>query len=131
MTRGQRGTAGANGPDVLTLRPERSVLVSDPAVIATLTFDRVLFRLAGADAHSMYLAFAQSFAPRDAAGPAPGPRCDDEGPAVDGVATLNGFPIPCPSEAWNFVQANESRVWEAALGDQPLRSCSVGWRELR
>jgi hypothetical protein len=81
-------------------------------VIAKLTFDRVLFRLAGAEAHSMYLAFARTFVLRDAADTTNGPRCDDEGPAVDGFATLNGFPVPCPSEAANFMAANESKVWK-------------------
>jgi hypothetical protein len=106
------GTAGTGEVVPPKLAPERSVIASDPAVIAKLTFDRVLFRLAGTDAHSMYLAFARTFAPRDASDVEPGQRCDDEGPAVDGVATLNGFPIPCPSEASNFIWANESKVWK-------------------
>jgi hypothetical protein len=88
------------------------VLVSDPAVLVKLTFDRVLYRLAGAEGHAMYQAFARSFMLRDPSDATPGPRCDDEGPAASGAAPLNGFPVPCPAEAANFAASNESKVWK-------------------
>lgn len=111
-TGSSQGGAGASGDEPLVLRSERSVLITDPAVLQGLTFERTLFSIAGDDGHELHLAFARSFVPRAAAEDGPGPRCDDEREAVDGTSQLNGFPIPCPAEAASLLQANENRVWK-------------------
>lgn len=106
------GAVSAPEPERLVLRPERSLLVSDPAVLEGLTFERALSSLAGNEAHDVYLAFARSFLPRASTEEAPGPRCDDEAAVVGDMSTLNGFPIPCPAEAGALLQTNENRVWK-------------------
>ncbi|RYZ02013.1 MAG: hypothetical protein EOO73_33365 [Myxococcales bacterium] len=112
---GEGGGAGAEPEpraDALVLRPERSLLISDPAVLEGLTLERVLWSLAGVNGHEMYLAFARSFVPRALAEEAAGPRCDDEAAVEAGASSLNGFPIPCPAEAEALLHSNENKVWK-------------------
>lgn len=106
------GASGEAEPEPLILRAERSVLVTDAAILQGLTLERVLFRIAGGGAQDLYRAFALSFVPRAAAVSEPGPRCDDEAPAQNGFSELNGFPVPCPAEARELVWMNENKVWK-------------------
>jgi hypothetical protein len=100
---GSDGEAGAGGGGPLApLRPERSVIETNPDALAYLSLSRVLQRATAEDAPSVYEAFALSFAMRSDGQLPFGPRCDDENPSTDGSATLNGFALPCPSDAANL-----------------------------
>ena len=95
--------AGEGGATALApLRPERSVIETNPDALAYLTLERVLERATAEEASFVYQAFALSFAVRTDDQQFPGPRCDEENPSTDGWSTLNGFSVPCPSEAANL-----------------------------
>jgi hypothetical protein len=113
---GEGGTAGSSEPaPSFTLRAERSVIETNPDVLEYLTLERVLSSVAsdGQSAADLYRALVTSFRPRADGETDGSPRCDDESPvysvpltdaekyggAPSQFSTLNGFPVPCPSEA--------------------------------
>lgn len=99
---GALNTGGAGGGATAALRPERSVIETNPDALASISFERVLERATGEDSAYVYEAYALSFAERSDDQGFPGPRCDDESPSSDGASSLNGFTVPCPAEAANL-----------------------------
>ena len=98
---GEAGSDGVSAP-LAPLRPERSLIETNPEALVYLTMERVLERATAEDSAFVYEAFALSFAERSDDQNFPGPRCDDEQPSSDGLSTLNGFSVACPSEAANL-----------------------------
>jgi hypothetical protein len=100
---GRAGEAGgdAGASPLAPLRPERSVIETNPDALAYFTLERALERATAEDAASVYQAFVLSFAVRDDPSSSE-PRCDDETASMDGFSTLNGFAVPCPAEASNL-----------------------------
>jgi len=95
------GSAGE--PEALIpIRPERSLIESNPDALAYFTLERVLALATGEAGADVFRAYALSFAPRSVEPALPGPRCDDENAASNGLSSLNGFPLPCPAEAANL-----------------------------
>lgn len=96
------GAAGAGTSGESAIRPERSIIESNPDALAYFSLDRVLARATGKAGADVYRAYALTFTTRRDDETDSGPRCDDEVAAADGWSTLNGFPLPCPAEAANL-----------------------------
>jgi mono/diheme cytochrome c family protein len=97
---GAKRRAVGTGPNVPSLNLQRSFAISDKAILAGFTFDRVLSQLvarsgvSGMTAESLY---RQRW---DTQNPGPGrdasmPHCDDE--LTNGKPSHNGFPRRCPT----------------------------------
>jgi hypothetical protein len=95
------GGAGSVG-GLASIVPERSVIESNPDALAYFTLERVLERATGGLGADVYRAYALSFMERSADQTSPGPRCDDENASSGGQSNLNGFSLPCPTEAANL-----------------------------
>jgi len=98
---GELEAAGVDGSGELTaIRPERSVIETNPDALVHFNLQRVLESVTGDTGSDVYRAYVLSFTERTEA--YPGPRCDDEQPSSDGFSSLNGFPLPCPADAANL-----------------------------
>jgi hypothetical protein len=95
---GEAGSAGA-ASELSAVRPERSLIESNPDALAYFTLERTLSRATAELGADVYRAYALSFAERSTDPASPGPRCDDENPSSNGLSSMNGFSLPCPAEA--------------------------------
>jgi hypothetical protein len=100
-TAADAGSAGAV-PQLMPIKPERSVIETNPDALTYFTFERVLERATAELGTEVFRALVLSFAERKAGDVSLQPRCDDESPSVNGLSSLNGFMLPCPAEAVSF-----------------------------
>jgi hypothetical protein len=100
-TAADAGSAGA-APEFMPIKPERSVIETNPDALTYFTLERVLGRATSEPGDDVFRALVRSFGESEPGGGLPGPHCDDESPSVNGLSSLNGFMLPCPAEAVSF-----------------------------